>query len=458
MIASWMLYVVGTSILIALAAGAAEEALRSGERATRWVWASALIASAALPLVTISSNGRWTGRLPWFGAADKAVLAGAADLPFVGIGADATSLAPLWWQAVAGIDGLLVLAWSLISLAVAGAYVVTWRRVRVARRACRSCVVDGEPVLLSRTWGPAAVGIRRPVVVIPEWLLAESAEVRRLVLLHEREHVSAGDHALLALSPLVAIVMPWNIALWWQLKRLRVSIEVDCDRRVLRRGVEAARYGSLLIDVAGRTCEGALVPAMAASRTTLERRILAMTSAATRRGKLRSAVCAFAGLFCLALACDAPSPIEYDDAETRSVSSVALPDFDGARFELDGRSASIDEIQALAPESIHRVEVFKRVEAGGTAAQIRLVRVTTRAYAAANELDPAPDRMLRPVTPSGALELPTDASYEIDGRRADRAAALALAPDQIESVEVMKRTEVGFGLDRSMSVVRINTK
>lgn len=457
MIVLWMLYVLGTSGLIALAARSVEEALRSGDRATRWVWGSSLIASAVLPIATIATGGRWTGRLPWFGASDAAVLAGTLEPQMIDHGAIGGSVASSWWQMAAGIDGMLMVAWSLISLAAAVAYVVTWRRVCVARRGCRSCVVDGEPVLVSQKWGPAAVGIRRPVVVIPEWVLAESDEVRRLVLLHEREHVRAGDHALLALSPLVAILMPWNIVSWWQLSRLRVSIEVDCDRRVLRRGVEAARYGSLLIEVAGRTREGVLVPAMAASRTTLERRIVAMTKDATRSNGLHGALCAFGGIACLVLACDAPSPAEFDDGAADAVSSP-MPGFDGARFELDGRPVSVEEIQALPRESIHSVEVFKRVESGAARVHSGLVRVTTHTFAVENGLTRQPTGTLMPGATLRAVELPIDASYEIDGRPADRAAALALTPDRIERVEVIQRTEVGAGQDRAIGIVRMITK
>ena len=54
---------------------------------------------------------------------------------------------------------------------------------------------------------------------------------------------------MLALAQLALLVMPWNLALWWQIRRLRVAVELDCDARVLRSG-DVRFYGDLLLDVA----------------------------------------------------------------------------------------------------------------------------------------------------------------------------------------------------------------
>src|SRR6185369_3664488 len=87
---------------------------------------------------------------------------------------------------------------------------------------------------------------------------------------------------------------------WWQLNRLRLAVELDCDARVLRGGVPALEYGSVLLDVAGGTLP--LYPtlaAMAEPRSFLERRIRAMTPVQPRYLILRAA--ALAGVAALAL-------------------------------------------------------------------------------------------------------------------------------------------------------------
>jgi hypothetical protein len=76
------------------------------------------------------------------------------------------------------------------------------------------------------------------------------------------------------------IAMPWNPALWWQLRRLRRAIEVDCDARVVASGADVSRYGSVLLEAVGRCHRGGL-PAFAAfaeRSADLEARIKALTA------------------------------------------------------------------------------------------------------------------------------------------------------------------------------------
>ena len=458
MIALWMLYVLGTSVLVAVAARAAEDAVRSAGGGARWIWLAALLASALLPIATVATGGRLTGGLLSLGAVEEVVLPGA----LVGMLSGSTGSAPhaqLWRNTLAMADGLLLAMWVLVSLIVGAAYGMTWLRLGRARQVCRPEVIEGERVLLSRGWGPAAVGVRHPVVVIPEWLLGESAEVRRLILLHEREHVRAGDHAILALAPLIAIAMPWNIVLWWQLRRLRLAVEVDCDGRVLARGVEAGRYGALLIDVAGRVRGGMLAPAMAASRSTLERRIVAMTASSPRHRGIRTFVSGATGVVCLVIACDAPSPAELNhprNGEALEISNVS--GLSGARYELDGRPVGWSAIRGLAPESIYSVEVMKRVESGAADVATSLVRVTSRAWARANGLPQRPARSSPSAITDAPLALPADAVFELDGRRVDREALRAIAPASIDRVEVIKRRIAGPGATHALNLVRITTK
>jgi hypothetical protein len=41
---------------------------------------------------------------------------------------------------------------------------------------------------------------------------------------------------VLGVALLVAVLVPWNLPVWRQLRRLRLAMEVDCDARVLRGG------------------------------------------------------------------------------------------------------------------------------------------------------------------------------------------------------------------------------
>ncbi|HEX3992745.1 MAG TPA: cache domain-containing protein, partial [Acetobacteraceae bacterium] len=88
--------------------------------------------------------------------------------------------------------------------------------------------------------------------------------------------------------------MPWNPILWWQLRRLRLAIEIDCDARVLSLGYPVTGYSETLIAVGERqSASYAMTMARYGSKSFLEQRIHNML-----RKKARHA-----GVWALALAC-----------------------------------------------------------------------------------------------------------------------------------------------------------
>jgi beta-lactamase regulating signal transducer with metallopeptidase domain len=140
-------------------------------------------------------------------------------------------------------------------------------------------------------YGLALFGFVKPHVVIPQWLLDAPAEVRGLALHHEREHVDAKDNRILALARALCALAPWNLVLWWQLRRLRAAIEIDCDARVLRGGVDAKAYSSALLAVRQRHAATPLAAvALLDPVSELERRIRLMLQAPKRASRTISTV------------------------------------------------------------------------------------------------------------------------------------------------------------------------
>ena len=138
--------------------------------------------------------------------------------------------------------------------------------------------VLGVMVRVSRTFGPAVLGFRKPEIVLPRRLLEMEREDLQLVILHEEEHLAARDTLLLAACAIPAVLMPWNPAIWWQIRRLRLAVEIDCDRRVLARGVHRRSYGALLLRI-GADSQTFLLPVAALSEapgTELGRRLESM--------------------------------------------------------------------------------------------------------------------------------------------------------------------------------------
>lgn len=85
------------------------------------------------------------------------------------------------------------------------------RRLRQQRRLWNPTEIDGVPVLVSERVGPAIIGLTRPTIVIPRWLLQMPSESQRIVLWHEREHLAAGDAITLFAARCLTIAVLWNV-------------------------------------------------------------------------------------------------------------------------------------------------------------------------------------------------------------------------------------------------------
>lgn len=196
--------------------------------------------------------------------------------------ASLTVLDPDLWTRVQSYDPTISQLWLTISafLLLTG-FANAWRvsrAVGVLRgrrgRANGRAVVDGVPVVVTDALGPATVGFWQTRVLLPRWVLALPEEQRQYVVRHEEEHRSAHDGRVLFIASLALLLMPWNLALWWQLRRLCLAIEMDCDSRVVAKLGDANVYGELLLKIAEASSHGPrLQPALLGGVGTLERRL-----------------------------------------------------------------------------------------------------------------------------------------------------------------------------------------
>lgn len=187
-----------------------------------------------------------------------------------------------WWARSDSYNAIINRGWYFASvlfivLGVTNALRISYV-IHSTRRKQRSLgappTVDGVPVLITDSLGPATVGLLRSRVVLPRWVLALPVVQRRYVVRHEEEHRRAHDLHLLVLLLLPLILMPWNLALWWQLRRLRLAVEMDCDNRVVGALGDAHSYGELLVNVAQATSRGPrLQPAFLGGVRMLEHRL-----------------------------------------------------------------------------------------------------------------------------------------------------------------------------------------
>jgi hypothetical protein len=246
-------YAVSVASFAGLAALCVERLLAEMRCPRRLAWLGAYVVALALPL--LSPLWATSGPPP------------AASLGFIAVDT-LTAPAQMDWGAA------LLWLWATATTLLLSFYATAWTRLaRMSRRWAHVPGADGN-ILIAEDVGPAVFGIFRPRVVLPSWLMHAPESARSIVVTHEREHIAARDQTVIVAAHLIAILLPWNLPLWWFAKRLRVAIEIDCDARVLRRGMDPAHYADVLLTVGQH---GTPSPYLAATLiepvTQLERRI-----------------------------------------------------------------------------------------------------------------------------------------------------------------------------------------
>jgi TonB family protein len=245
--------------------------------------------------------------------------------------------------------------------------------------------VEGERVLVSPDVGPAVIGWFRGTVVLPEWALGLEPDWRRLVLAHEREHVRAHDPALLALGILALVLLPGNAALWWQVRRLRLAVELDCDERVLRAHPDVGAYGGLLLEGGRRASgAGALLAAMSEPRSFLKRRIRRMVNGWGPRRATEVVGLGVVSAGVLVMACNTPAPDRVVEADEPAGATVveAVPESMITPFtvapELKNREEVLQALEDAYPPLLRdagiggRTFVWLRIDETGTVRETRL--------------------------------------------------------------------------------------
>jgi TonB family protein len=342
-ILGWMVYAVAVGLLLSAAAWLVDRGFARIGLPSRWIWLAAMALTVGLPFGAIpraTPDESLGDGAPIVGD----VLPGAPDLRdedrargrslFAwgrtaldwGEHAFASASATMNGALSSGVAALTALApngprfgawlatlWALGSAVLAG--IMCWGPARLRRRALGwpRLRALGRDVRVSPDFGPAAIGIARPEIVLPRWSLALPAPDLSLVLDHEEAHVRARDPMVMAGGVAALVLVPWNPSLWWQIRRLRNAVEVDCDRRVLRKQAGPALYGRILVEISAHgRMDVLLTPAISGTRSLLERRLDAMRERSKRRELLPTLAGTMTALALIAVACEAMPPLPPD--------------------------------------------------------------------------------------------------------------------------------------------------
>src|SRR5207302_1896332 len=99
-------------------------------------------------------------------------------------------------------------------------------------------------------------------------------------------------------------------ALWWQVRRLRLAVEMDCDARVLARGGDTPEYAELLLRVGQRRARLPLgAPALGEPISFLGRRVRRMATALPRWRWAGATAASMVAVAVIIAACEAPRPV-----------------------------------------------------------------------------------------------------------------------------------------------------
>jgi len=350
---AWMLYTVIVGCCVVAAAAAAEWLLRVQRRPIRFVW----IIAAGLSIALAASAPLRSS----LAAHSSATQLEPSSLVLV-----QTSLHSVERRVPPSVLPWMIVFWGMATLLVTLSFVAVYRRVRRARRSWPVVELHDQRVRISPTVGPLVMGLVRPEIILPRWVLDRTREEQQLILAHEAAHLEARDPILLGIACALVALMPWNPALWIILSRVRLAIEVDCDTRVLRGGVSARSYGSLLVDVA----EHAMPLRLAATALTdhsshLRQRILAMQPRQFSHPLLRAMSVAVLGIVALLAACEAkmPTAAQIDQMDARSAESSArsfgLVSDTTITWFVNGVRVSGVDAKKIVEDSIAQVEISK---------------------------------------------------------------------------------------------------
>lgn len=324
-----ILYVNAVGMLLGVA-GVLIERILPATSSRRWLWCVIIPTSLFIP-------GYYRFHHMWaIGDAFAARPPGGQALG----SAWRTALDPGWWAHIESYDKAINQVWH-----TATALLIAWGAVNVLRvlyvvyasRRERGdpgavTMLDGVPVVVTDSLGPATVGLWRSLVLVPRWVLALPGAQRQYILRHEDEHRRSHDAYLLFVASIALLLTPWNLALWWQLRRLSLAIEMDCDNRVVAGLGDATAYGELLLKVAQASSRGLrLQPALLGGVGMLEHRLTVLLAPTPLRHIQQYLLPAAAlGLFFVVLLMPHPVLNHGPHAHVTAASSAVIastPDF-----------------------------------------------------------------------------------------------------------------------------------
>ncbi len=220
-------------------------------------------------------------------------------------------------------------------------------------------LLETDATVMPMTWG-----LLRPVVLLPSASHNWTAQMRRIVLLHELAHVKRYDVGFQLLARFATALYWFHPLAWYALRRIRIERELACDDCVVHAGERASDYAAELLAVARNYRPIPLAAAVAmAQRSNLEHRIRSLFDRACSHLPIsaRAARLLFAGMAIL----------------VTTIAAVRLAPRAAAEEEPEPQAAK--DSRASADDAFRRVavRVLDNNESPIPDARVRIVRFDT---------------------------------------------------------------------------------
>ena len=174
---------------------------------------------------------------------------------------------------------------------------------------------------------PTAIGLIKPAVVIPEWLMEElsPAELNQ-ILLHELAHLRRWDDWTNLAQKIVKALFFFHPAVWWLEKRISLEREMACDDAVLAESTSPRAYAECLVHLAEKSVIRRGVALAQAAIGKIRQTSLRVAqildvnrSVGTKGGAWKSAVLSMAGFAVLSVIgiSRVPKLVAFEDVQPR---------------------------------------------------------------------------------------------------------------------------------------------
>jgi hypothetical protein len=219
------------------------------------------------------------------------------------------------------VQPLLLALWACGFIVVLSIWIVRWARLRATIVAARELPATGPLKLKtsSAQLEPGLVGIWRPVLLLPEGIVARLSQAElQAVTTHELCHYRRRDNLTAALHMLVVSLFWFYPLVWWLGARLLEERENACDERVLESGNDPQTYAESILKVCRFYLHSPLACAVSGSDLNKRMEKIMANKSASRLSAVKKALLGFTAAIAIAAPvlvgfaagsrADAPSP------------------------------------------------------------------------------------------------------------------------------------------------------